>query len=71
MRHIQQLPGVQDRGAAQTVGPLEFGNCNTVTQAETGECIPGPDDISDPGVRGATCYLGMDGKRGETGQRRS
>src|SRR5664280_1864021 len=48
-RHIQQLPGVQDRGGAQTICALELGNRNRGDQAEMVERIAGSNYINDPG----------------------
>lgn len=70
-RHVEQLPGVQGCGGAQTIGLLKRGYRNAVNLAETVERITGPDNINDPIVRGATWHLCMDGDGGIAKHRKS
>ena len=62
---------MQGCGGVQTIGLLERGYRNAVNLAETVERITGPDDINDPGVRGATWHLCMDEDGGIAKRRRS
>ena len=49
--HVESLPGMQERGGAQTIGALEFGNRNPIGLTQTEKRIARLNVVNRPAVR--------------------
>ena len=59
---MEYLPGVQDRGGAQTIGTLEFGNRDPIDLTQVVECIAGLNEVGDPAGRRAARHRSLGGQ---------